>query len=28
MGFWSGPGEWMPYSVSIPHTFVVATVRP
>jgi len=28
IGFWSGPGEWMPYSVSIPHTFVVATVRP
>src|SRR5580692_11439438 len=28
MGFCSGPGELIPYSVSIPHTLVVATARP
>src|SRR5580700_94380 len=27
MGFCSGPGEWMPYSVSMPQTFVVAMRR-
>ena len=28
MGFCSGPSEWIPYSVSMPQTFVVATARP
>src|SRR5580700_4658302 len=28
MGFCSAPGEWIPYSVSIPHTLMVATPRP
>src|ERR1700683_379934 len=27
MGFCSGPGEWIPYSVSMPQTLMVATAR-